>query len=274
VSDPILELAGATVVKDGRAVLDDVHLTIRRGEHTAIIGPNGAGKSILVSLLTLDQRPLAGGHGTTPVKVFGRHNWDLFELRSQLGIVSADLHQLFVTGNSEGSITAEAAVLSAFLSSYGILRYGEVTEVMRQRATAALAHAGAAHLAARTLDEMSSGEARRVLLARALATAPRALVLDEPTTGLDLVARHGFMETVRQLARDGTTLVLITHHIEEIVPEIDRVVLLRGGRILADGSARENLTAERLSDVFAHPVAVERAAGYYYARPATVAVAK
>jgi iron complex transport system ATP-binding protein len=82
------------------------------------------------------------------------------------------------------------------------------------------------------------------------------------------------METVRQLARDGTTLVLITHHIEEIVPEIDRVVLLRGGRILADGSARENLTAERLSDVFAHPVAVERAAGYYYARPATVAVAK
>jgi len=267
VPEPILELAGATVVKDGRRVLNDVHLTIRSGEHTGIIGPNGAGKSILVSLLTLDQRPLAGTNGTLPVRVFGRHNWDLFELRSHLGIVSADLHQLFVNGNSEGSITAEAAVLSAFLSSYGILRYGEVTDLMRERAAAALNEAGAAHLARRTLDEMSSGEARRVLLARALATAPRALVLDEPTTGLDLVARHAFMETVRRLARAGTTILLITHHIEEIVPEIDRVVLLREGRIVADGSARENLTANRLSDVFAHPVAVERAGGYHYARP-------
>jgi iron complex transport system ATP-binding protein len=268
VPDPILQLTGATVVKEGRPVLDNVSLTIASGEHTAIIGPNGAGKSILVSLLTLDQRALASSHDAAPVRIFGRHNWDLFELRSQLGIVSADLHQLFVNGNSEGSITAEAAVLSAFLSSYGILRYGEITDLMRRRANAALAQAGASHLASRTLDEMSSGEARRVLLARALATAPRALVLDEPTTGLDLVARHRFMETVRQLARSGTTLVLITHHIEEIVPEISRVVLLRGGRIIADGTARQNLTSERLSQVFGHPVIVEPAAGYYYARPA------
>ena len=267
VSEPILELDGATVVKDGRRVLDDVHLTIREGQHTAIIGPNGAGKSILVSLLTLAQRPLASADGRHPVRVFGLHNWDLFELRSRLGIVSADLHHFFVNGNSEGSITAEAAVLSAFLNSYGILRYGEVTGVMRERAAAALAGAGAAHLALRTLDEMSSGEARRVLLARALATAPRALVLDEPTTGLDLVARHSFMETVRRLARTGTTIILITHHIEEIVPEIERIVLLRDGRILADGSRADNLTADRLTDVFAHPVALERAGGYHYARP-------
>ena len=238
-----------------------------RVEHTAIIGPNGAGKSILVSLLTLAQRPLASADGRHPVRVFGVHNWDLFELRSQLGIVSADLHHFFVNGNSEGSITAEAAVLSAFLNSYGILRYGEVTGTMRERAAAALAGAGAAHLALRTLDEMSSGEARRVLLARALATAPRALVLDEPTTGLDLVARHSFMETVRRLARAGTTIILITHHIEEIVPEIERIVLLRDGRILADGSRADNLTADRLTDVFAHPVALERAGGYHYARP-------
>jgi iron complex transport system ATP-binding protein len=267
VPEPILELDGATVVKDGRRVLDDVHLTICQGQHTAIIGPNGAGKSILVSLLTLAQRPLASADGRHPVRVFGLHNWDLFELRSRLGIVSADLHHFFVNGNSEGSITAEAAVLSAFLNSYGILRYGEVTGVMRERAAAALAGAGAAHLALRTLDEMSSGEARRVLLARALATAPRALVLDEPTTGLDLVARHSFMETVRRLARAGTTIILITHHIEEIVPEIERVVLLREGRILADGSRAENLTADRLTGVFAHPVALERAGGYHYARP-------
>ncbi len=265
--EPVLELSGATVIKDGRPVLDDVHLTIGIGQHTAIIGPNGAGKSLLVSLLTLDQRPLARTNGTASVKVFGRDNWDLFELRSHLGVVSAALHQVFVNGNSEGSITAEAAVLSGFQSSYGILRYGEVTGFMRERAAAALEGAGAAHLAHRPLDEMSSGEARRVLLARALATAPRALVLDEPTAGLDMMARHSFMETVRTLARRGTTIVLVTHHIEEIVPEIDRVVLLRDGRVIADGSAAENLTADRLSAVFGHPVALERDGGYYYARP-------
>jgi iron complex transport system ATP-binding protein len=268
---PILELADATVMKDGRRVLDRLTLTIEPREHTAIIGPNGAGKSILVSLLTQEQRPLAAVNGTPPVRVFGRHTWDLFELRSQLGIISAGLHQHFVAGNSEGSISAEAAVLSAFLSSYGILRYGTVTDAMRAQAAAALEAAGASQLANRTLDEMSSGEARRVLLARALVTSPRALVLDEPTTGLDLVARHAFMETVRQLARDRTTVILITHHIEEIFPEIQRVILLRAGRILADGSARANLTAARLSELFERPVSVEISDGYHYARPTETA---
>jgi len=266
VAEAILELVDATVVRDDRRVLDGVNLTIREGEHTAIVGPNGAGKSILVSLLTLEHRPLAAANGTPPVRIFGRADWNLFELRSQLGIVSAGLQHSFVNGNSEGAITAEAAVLSAFLSSYGILRYGSVTGAMREQAAAALDAAGASHLAARTLDEMSSGEARRVLLARALATSPRALVLDEPTTGLDLVARHGFMDTVRRLALAGTTIVLITHHIEEIVPEIARVVLLRDGRILSDGPRAATLTAQRLSAVFAHPVVVEAADGYYYAR--------
>ena len=264
---PVLELCDATVLKDGRRVLDTLNLRIARGEHTAIIGPNGAGKSLLVSLLTQEQRALAPANGTPPVRIFGRQNRDLFELRSQLGIISTALHQHFVNGNSEGSITAEAAVLSAFLSSYGILRYGTITNDMRERAAEALRSAGASHLTERTLDEMSSGEARRVLLARALVTAPRALVLDEPTTGLDLAARQGFMETVRGLARAGTTIVLITHHIEEIVPEITRVILLRDGRIVADGSVAANLTDSRLSELFACPVSVETSDGYHYARP-------
>ena len=150
---------------------------------------------MLVSLLTHAERPLAPANGIAPVRVFGEETWNIFDLRSQLGIVSSALHHHFVNGNSEGSISVEAAVLSAFLNSYGILRYGELTETMRERAAAALAAAGASHLGGRMLDEMSSGEARRVLLARAFATAPKALLLDEPTTGLDMVARHGFMET-------------------------------------------------------------------------------
>jgi iron complex transport system ATP-binding protein len=264
---PILELFDATVVKGDRKVLNGLRLTIREGEHTAILGPNGAGKSVLVSLLTHHDRALAPADGTSPVRVFGEDRWNVSELRAQLGIVSADLHQRFVAGNSEGSITGEAAVLSAFLVSHGILRYGIVTDDMRRRATEALASVGATHLGPRTLDQMSSGEARRVMLARVLATSPRALVLDEPTTGLDLGTRHAFMELVRGIARAGTTLVLITHHSEEIVPEVERVILLQEGRVVADGEKASVLTGARLSALFGLPITVEEAGGYYYARP-------
>ena len=139
---------------------------------------------------------------------------------------------------------------------------------MRRRAAEALDTVGAAHLASRTLNRMSSGEARRVMLARALVIAPRVLVLDEPTTGLDLVARHLFMDRVRRIVRNGATLVLVTHHIEEIIPEVARVILLRDGRIVADGPKASVLTAARLSDLFGTPIAHETADGYHYARPA------
>jgi iron complex transport system ATP-binding protein len=138
---------------------------------------------------------------------------------------------------------------------------------MRQKAAEALSRMGASHLAKRWLDAMSSGEARRVLLARALVTDPRALVLDEPTTSLDLAARHDFMERVRQIARDGTTLILVTHHIEEIIPEIARVILLKAGRMLASGPKASVLTAERLSELFESPIALDEEDGYFYARP-------
>ena len=160
-------------------------------------------------------------------------------------------------------------MLSGFLASQGILRYGVVTAEMRRRAAEALARMGVSHLARRRLDAMSSGEARRVLLARALVTSPRALVLDEPTTGLDLVARHDFMERVRQIAREGTTLILITHHIEEIVPEIERIILLQDGRIAAAGPKRDGADGRTLSELFDAPIALEEDDGYYYARPSS-----
>ena len=264
---PVLELTNASVVKNDRRILDGLTLTIGLGEHTAIVGPNGAGKSFLLRLLTHEDRAVLLANGDPPVRVFGDDHWDVFELRSQLGIVSADLHQRLVVGNSEGRVMGEAAVLSAFLASDGILRYGVITDEMRRRAADALTRMGVAHLARRWLDEMSSGEARRVLLARALVTSPRALVLDEPTTGLDLVARHDFMERIRQIAREGTTVILITHHIDEIIPEIERVVLLQAGRIAASGPKETVLTAERLSALFDAPISLEESAGYFYARP-------
>jgi iron complex transport system ATP-binding protein len=265
---PLLELADATVIKDGVPVLDRLSLRIREGEHTAILGPNGAGKSMLVGLLTHHERAVPHEDGSPAVRVFGETRWDVGTLRRQLGIVSSSLHQRLVAGNSEGRITAEATVVSAFLASHGILRYGTVSTEMRDRAASALALVGATHLAGRYMHQISSGEARRVLLARVMVTDPRVLVLDEPTSNLDLAARHDFMERVRAVARTGTTLVLVTHHTEEIVPEIGRVLLLKDGRVAGDGPTAQMLTAEHLGKLFDVPVAVERVGDYLYARPA------
>jgi iron complex transport system ATP-binding protein len=265
-ADPLIELQGATVVLGGARVLDSLSLTIRRGEHTAILGPNGAGKSTLMRLLALEQYPVANGNGAPPIRILGRDRWEVFALRAQLGIVSADVHDRFVHGNSNGSITGLEAVVSGFFATQGVFTHQEVTGVMRARAADALETMGVAHLAQATLDRMSTGEARRVLIARALVHEPRALVLDEPTRGLDLVARHQFMERVRGIARQGTTLLLVTHYIDEIIPEIDRVILLDRGRIVADGAKRDVLTSDRLGPLFGAPLAIDRHGGYYYAR--------
>ena len=267
---PLLELTRATVLKDGRPALDDVSLTIHEGEHTAILGPNGAGKSVLVGLLTHHERAVVHDDGTPAVRVLGEARWDVSTLRGQLGVVSSALHQRFVAGNSEGFMTGHSAVLSAFFASHGILRYGTVTAAMQARTETARARAGASHLAGRLLHEMSGGEARRVMLARVLVTNPRVLVLDEPTSGLDLASRHAFMEMVREVASTGTTIVLVTHHTEEIVPEVQRVLLLKGGRILADGVPARMLAPDHLGALFDMPVAIDRVGDYLYARPAAV----
>ena len=265
-SEPLLELVNATVVKGETRALDAVSITIHEGAHTAILGPNGAGKTTLVNLLTFEDRPLAPLGAPPSVRVLGRDVWHVFELRQQIGLVSGNLHGRFVAGHSSGPISGEDAVVSGFFATQGVLLYVAVTDQMREAARAALARVGAGHLAGKTLDAMSTGEARRVLIARALVQRPRVLVLDEPTTGLDVVARHRFLETVRSVAREGTTIVLITHHVDEIIPEIDQVVLIDRGRVVAQGTKPEMLSGERLSALFGAPVTVTQDHGYYYAR--------
>jgi iron complex transport system ATP-binding protein len=264
-SVPLVEIDAATVRLGGAPVLDGVTLAVAAGEHTAILGPNGAGKSTLVKLITLQYHAWteAGADASPRVRVLGRERWNVFELRARLGIVSADLHERFVAGNSAGAIRALDAVTSAFFATDGIFAHQEVDAGMRARACAALDRVGVGHLAESPLDRMSTGEARRVLIARALVHDPQALVLDEPTRGLDVVARHRFMEDVRALARQRTTILLITHYVDEIIPEIGRVVLLKRGRIAFDGPKAQALSSSRLSDAFEAPLVVEQAAGYY-----------
>ncbi len=264
--DPFLELRDASVVRGHARVLDRVSLTIRRGDHVAIVGPNGAGKSSLIRLLTLEDYPLATT-GEPPLRLFGQVRWDAAELRARMGIVSADVHDRFTDGPWVGQVPGIDVVLSGFFASRGVFQHHEVTEAMREQARDALIRVGAIHLAAARLDRLSTGEARRVLIARALVRRPDALVLDEPTTGLDVVARHRFMEQVRAIAREGTTVLLVTQHIDEIFPEIPRVVVLRQGRIIADGPKDAVLRSEAMAAAFGGPLRATCEDGYYYVRP-------
>ena len=145
VDAPLLEINDASVVLGGNRILDGLTLTIRAGEHTAILGPNGAGKSTLMKLLTLQVYPFASANGTPPIRVFGRDRWDVFDLRAQLGIVSADLHDRFVHGNAAGVITGHDAVLSGFFASQGLFSHSRVTgAIIRTRHAVWPATAGSA----------------------------------------------------------------------------------------------------------------------------------
>ena len=265
---PLLELDRATVVRGGAVIIDDLSLRIPIGQHTAVLGPNGSGKSSLVKLVTQELHPLAHADGRPPILVLGRADWNVFDLRPRLGIVSADMHQRMVDSERAGMTPAIDAVISGFFASEGLTIQNAPTDTMWRRGSEALEVMGVAHLADRPLGTLSTGEARRVLIARALVTDPTALLLDEPTTGLDLVARRSFLERLRRIAAAGTTLVLVTHHVEEILPEIGRVVLLAHGRVAEDGGKAEVVTSTRLSSVFGEPVLVESQAGYYSARSA------
>lgn len=260
---PFLEMNEATVRRDGVHILDRLTINIHLDEHTAIIGPNGSGKSTFIKLITQSILPLAPKNGSVPVRMFGKDHWVLEELRSKLSIVSSDLQTDFLHNTKDGHITGREAVLTGFFSSLRIFPHQTVTGEMLQKAEDALSLMESLHLADKMLDEMSTGEVRRILISRALITKPEVLVLDEPTTSLDFVARRNFMEQIRKVVRSGTTLILVTHHIEEVIPEIKRVVLLKGGRKAFDGSKEEILTSSNVSDVFGHPVKLSSNNGLY-----------
>jgi iron complex transport system ATP-binding protein len=237
--------------------LRDLNLTIGAGEHVAILGPNGCGKSTLIKTITRECYPLA--REDSSVAILGRTLWNVFDLRGKLGIVSNDL-----MAQCTREITGFDIVLSGFFSSIGIWPNHHVTGEMRSQAEAVLALLEAPHLAAKPVDEMSSGEARRMLIGRALVHGPKALLLDEPSTSLDLFAQHELRGMVRKLARAGIAILLVTHHLSDIIPEIGRVILMRGGRIVADGAKEKLLTAETLRDLFGVEVELARRDGYYH----------
>lgn len=257
---PLLALRNITVLRDGAALVSDISLAIARGQNTVILGRNGSGKSTLVKLITRQIFPTTGD----PVEIFGRDAWNVVDLRSRLGVVSSSV-QLDMA-QDENLCVFEVAI-SGFFASSGIWAHHHVTDAMKDAAEAALGLMGVTHLATRRLGTLSTGEARRVLIARALVHRPEALLLDEPCAGLDPTTRYHFLDSLRGLARRGVTLLLVTHHVEEIIPEITHAVMMRGGRITNDGAKSALMTDAILSETFEAPTALERRNGWYFTRP-------
>ena len=238
--------------------LDDITLAIHAREHTAILGPNGSGKSTLLKVLTRECYPRLL-EPPPEVRILGQDAWRLFDLRAALGIVTNELVE-----QCTKPYPLRETVLSGFFGSIGVWPHHVVTPAMEEKAREVMERLEIAGLAEREMTAMSSGEQRRAVIARALVHDPRALVLDEPTNSLDVHATRELRRTMRRLAAAGITIVLVTHHLPDIIPEIGRVVALKRGRILADGPKPEILRAETLSAIFDTPVEVLETSGYYH----------
>lgn len=260
--EKLIDIRNATVWRGKTRVFNKLDLTIEQHERVAILGPNGCGKTTLLKLLNRELYAVADAGSR--VRIMGKDRTNVWQLRQHIGIVSHDLQQRYTM-----TTTALEVVLSGFFSSIGV--HGTLASRIREThvraARASLAELGIEALADTALGSMSTGQQRRCLLARALVHQPDTLILDEPTAGLDFKASFEYLERLRQLAREGRNVIVVTHHLNEIPPEVDRIVLLCEGRIVADGSKRDVLTSAILSDVYDTRVRVAEVDGYFLAYP-------
>lgn len=263
---PLIEIYDATVYRGDTRVFENFSISIGQHEQAAILGPNGSGKTTLLKVINRELYPLR--RDKSWVRILGRERWNVWQLRSHIGIVSHELQMRY-----RSDTTGIEVVLSGYLSSIGV--HGALA---RKLSTAQKAHAGdimdelgVGSLADRPLRNMSTGQQRRCLLGRALVHDPDTLILDEPTAGLDLAASFDYLARIRQLAENGKTIVLVTHLLNEIPPEIARVILLREGQIVADGPKDRVLTEANLRKTYDTDIKVTKIDGYFLAYPANPA---
>ncbi|MEX2290129.1 MAG: ABC transporter ATP-binding protein [Mycobacteriales bacterium] len=257
--EPVLQMFGVAVVRDGATMLADVDWTVRDGERWVVLGPNGAGKTTLLHVAAASLFPSRGS-----VQLLGERfgSTDLGELRTRVGLSSASL--------ADRIPAAETALDVIVTASYGVVgRWSErYDDTDMARAQELLGRMGLRDFAARRFGTLSEGERKRVLLARALMTDPELLLLDEPAAGLDLGAREALLRLLSRLAQDEAAppTVLVTHHVEEVPVGTTHALLLSRGRSVAAGPVREVLTGPLLSRAFGLPLAAEERDGRFAAR--------
>lgn len=252
--NPLIEIKNAEVYVKGTHVLSSINWTMRQNENWAMVGNNGAGKTTFMKLIFGELIPVYGGE----VHWFGhREHRPLSDVRKRIGFVSAEYQE-----NYSRNITGWQVAASGFFSSIGL--YDRVSEKQKQGAFRWMEFLGIRHLAQRGFHQMSYGEARRVLLARALVNHPELLILDEPCAGLDIPTRELFLETLGKLSRTRTRLIYVTHHIDEIMPFITHVIYLKGGKVARQGRKREMLTDQVISDALDCRITLKENLGRYW----------
>ena len=256
-----LEIRHGEAWLGGAPVLHDINLDLKLGESTTVLGPNGAGKSCLVKLIDRSLHPIVQDQAY--LHLFGRSSVNLWQLRQRLGVVSSPMEERI-----PGSISALDLVLAGFFGSTRLGHDQNPTERQRIRAGQVLDQLDLQTISDQPYGQLSDGQRRRLLMARALVHEPDVLVLDEPSRALDLKGCHQLMHTLSDLCRRGTTLVQVTHRIDTIIPEMKRVLFLQKGRIVGDGTPAEMLTSTKLSALYDTPVAVVEAHGFRQVLPA------
>jgi iron complex transport system ATP-binding protein len=251
----ILNIRGLRVERSATVILNDVSWRVNHGEHWAILGANGSGKTSLLGALTAYLSPTAG-----TIEVLGEHygETDWRELRKRVGLVSSSVRQMMADD--------EAPLETVVSGKYAMIDYwGSPVTKDRERAAQILKSIECTHLATRPWRVLSQGERQRVLIGRALMANPSLMILDEPCAGLDPVAREHFLQFLQKLGRrkSAPTLILVTHHVEEVMPVFSHVLLLKAGRILAQGRKTEVLTSELLSRAFGSRVRLKSENGRY-----------
>ena len=254
----ILEMKGVSVVRGGKSILDSIDLSIEEDESVAIVGNNGSGKTTLIKLLRGEIHPYYDADSPSVMRMFGEEKWSIFDLRSRMGIVSMDLQNQF---SQETTVTE--VIASGFFGSLDIFRNMKVTEEMISMVMGAALTMGIEDLLDRTIEGISLGEMRRALIARALVHSPRTLVMDEPMTGLDIVMASKFRKMFEILMKAGNNLIIVTHDLADIPEGIDRVIMMKDGRIFADGMKDSLFTSETMSELYDEPIKVEHVNGTY-----------
>ena len=248
----------ASVRRDGKLILSDVSIRAEMGERIAIIGPNGAGKSTLIDVIDRRVYPLALDEYRS--SLFGEERWIVSDLRKRIGHVSPGQDEFFRT-----TYTALEIVASGLHASLGFDFHHVIGEEDWEKAEEELAKAGMLEKKDRAMNTLSTGEMRRVLLARAAITSPDMLLLDEASSGLDFPARASLRDTISSYATGSRTIVMVTHELSEIIPAIDRIILMKDGRIEMEGKKEDTLREDILSDLYSAKVHVAEADGIYTA---------